>query len=515
MVALVIVLVLLLSAGAAVGLLWWRGEASLDRLSVEGLTDRVTGRDSVDRGDGPIQSPDPGASEAPSGEPPVPELSEPFTVLVTGVDGDVSNLTPEERRRVALGGEREGDRPDTIILLRVDPAADQVAMLSLPRDLLVRRCDGSLGKINGSYFIGEQTGGAGPSCLVQTITRHTGIAIQHYVEVSFAGFIDVVDAIGGVRMYIPDRLVAEKAKLDLQPGCQVLDGPDALAYVRGREPIGNDFARMARQQAFAEELVDEVTSAGTLANPLRLYRLVDAAASAVDVDDTLGIGEMRRMAASLRNLDRDRLATASITGAITTRDDLGGASVVVEDRSVTEPIYRAFRQGRLTQGLPSSEPAETEPAPSATPTTPIVAAEEVPPLRVLNAVGTPELAADGATLLRERGFTVDEIGDSPIRHSKTVVQYGPGLESEAETVAQALGGVGTRQRIDLQGATSTDGGEIIVMLGKDLQSLNVPDVRGSVAPPDGPTGAAGETPGAPPTIPEPDYMGIPAEDEVC
>lgn len=531
-VMLVVLLVMVLSAGAAVGVLWWRGEASLDRISVRGLADSVAGRVNPDRlgateaetsGDGEGgQAFDEEMTTAGEGAG-TADLRQPFTVLVTGIDGDTSGLTSEERARVALGGDREGQRPDTIILVRVEPATDQVAMLSLPRDLLVRRCDGSLGKINGAYNIGVESGTGGPSCLVQTVTRHTGIAIQHYAEVSFAGFIDVVEAVGGVRMYIPDRLVAPKAKLDLQPGCQVLDGPTALAYVRGRNPIGNDFARMARQQVFAEELLEEVTSAGTLANPLRLYRLVESAAGAVDVSDNLGLTDMRQIAESLGNLDSDRLATVSITGAITVREDLGGASVVEEDRSQTTAIYRAFRQGQLTEGLPTAEPSatEAEPTPTPAPTTPIVAAEDVPLLRVLNGVGTAGLASEARQLLQERGFAVGEVADARFRHTRSVVQYGAGMESEAETVAQALGGIPTRERFDLRGAGSPEGGQVWVVIGDDLEALDAPDVRGTPPPSEDPSAAASEgasagaTPTPVPTDPDPRYLGVPTDEESC
>lgn len=525
-VVLATVLVLMLTAGAALGLLWWRGEASLDRIDVQGLRDRVAGRDRDGTTDGsnepgPSGSPQP-ASQA-SAEPgsedePRGSLREPFVVLVTGIDGDTSGLTAQERRRVALGGDREGQRPDTIILLRVDPGQDQVAMLSLPRDLLVRRCNGSLGKINGAYEIGRDIGIGGPSCLVQTIFRHTGIGIQHYVEVSFAGFLDVIDAVGGVQMYIPDRLFDRQAKLDLQPGCQVLDGPEALAYVRVRN-IDNDFGRMARQQAFAEELLEEVTAAGTLANPLRLYRLVEAAAGSVDVDDTLGLGQMRDIAASLRNLNSERLASETITGAIVTREDLGGASVVEEDRTLTEPIYRAFREGRFTQGLPSSEPPEPvgTPTPEPEPTVPTVEASEVPPVEVLNGVGTAMLASDTRTVLQNRGFRVSRVDDAPIQHSRSVVQYGPGLEAEAETVAQALGGLRTFERVDLGGAGSAQGPEIIVVLGEDIDPQNVPDLRGTPAPSPSATAtpAPDTTPSALPSLPDREFEGIPTGNEGC
>src|SRR3712207_9000302 len=90
------------------------------------------------------------------------------------------------RRRLGLGS-FEGIRTDTVILVQLDPRRDAAAMLSFPRDLLVERCDGSEGRINGAYEIGLEKKVGGPSCLVRTVRKMTGIPIHHYVQVDFAG----------------------------------------------------------------------------------------------------------------------------------------------------------------------------------------------------------------------------------------------------------------------------------------------------------------------------------------
>src|SRR5699024_6111898 len=137
-------------------------------------------------------------------------------------------------------------------LVQLDPRRDGAAMMSFPRDLRVERCNGSTGKINAAYAIGEGTDVGGPSCLVQTVNELTDIPIHHYVEVDLAGFIDVVEALDGVSMYLDQPITDRYAGVDFPAGCVTMDGAAALGFVRARN-IDNDFGRIARQQRFAGE----------------------------------------------------------------------------------------------------------------------------------------------------------------------------------------------------------------------------------------------------------------------
>jgi LCP family protein required for cell wall assembly len=123
----------------------------------------------------------------------------------------------------------------------------RTALLAFPRDLLVTRCDGSTGRINVAEAIG------GPSCLVQTVRELSGIDVQHYLRVTFGGFVDVVDAVGGVELCLEEPIDDRDAGIDLPAGCQVLEGPDALGYVRVRK-IDDDLGRIQRQQRFLQAL---------------------------------------------------------------------------------------------------------------------------------------------------------------------------------------------------------------------------------------------------------------------
>jgi len=212
----------------------------------------------------------------------------PLHILVTGSDSR-EGLTPEEQRELSTGSASvfEGERTDTIFVLTVD--GDRTAILAFPRDLWVERCDGTLGRINVAMGIG------GPGCLVETIRNVSGIHVDHHARITFGGFRDVVDAVGGVELCLDEPIADRSAGIDLPAGCQVLDGTDALGYVRVRK-IDDDLQRIQRQQRFVQALAAEMTQPSVLLNPLTLWELSGDLGQAVTVDDSLGLTAMFTLA---------------------------------------------------------------------------------------------------------------------------------------------------------------------------------------------------------------------------
>lgn len=392
--------ILLVGAAASVtaGALLWHGERSINRVDVPGLA---------------------GPHDQDSG---VEEITEVLNVLLVG-DDSRDGLTDEQL--VALGTEAvDGGRTDTVMLLQLDPTREHAALLSFPRDLLVTRCDGSEGRINAAYGIGEAEGSGGAACLVETVADFTGIKIHHYVEVNFAGFIDLVDVLGGVTMYIEEPGLEDRyAGLDLEAGCQSLDGTAALGFVRARK-LDNDFGRMARQQRFVRELMSEVTSAGTLLNIPRLFSVVDAGASAVETDRELSLSTMRRIAYSLRNLTSDQLDTR-VVPAVPRR--INGAAMAVAKEEEAEELFAAFRKGTLApDDLGREQPQEVD-------------IDDVPPLTVLNGSGSTGVAATVAEELEALGFTVAETGNAEsFGFHRVRVIHPRRMREEAEVVAAAF-----------------------------------------------------------------------------
>jgi LCP family protein required for cell wall assembly len=218
--------------------------------------------------------------------------------LLVGSDSRDS-LTARQRRELRTGGE-EGQRTDTIMLLHTPTGSITPRLVSVPRDSWVTipahtATDGSevgprSNKINAAYQFG------GPQLLTQTIEYNTGLHVDHYMEVGMTGIVELTDAVGGVEVCFEEAIVDEYSGLDVEAGCQVLDGRDALAWVRMRyaDPTG-DLGRMQRQQEWVRLTVDEVLSWQTLVNPFRQWGIVTAATDAVAVDEDSGVLSVGRL----------------------------------------------------------------------------------------------------------------------------------------------------------------------------------------------------------------------------
>lgn len=345
-------LVLVLAGALTTGALAWRANDAVDRVDISARL-------------GGAQPPD-------DAEPPefqvaadqVEVLDGALNVLLVGSDDRA--VLSEKEREVFGTGEADGERTETIMLLRIDPAVDRIAALSIPRDLLVSRCDGSRGRVNAAYAIGERTGAGGPACLVETVAALTGVEVDHFVKVDFRGFLDIVDTLGGVSLYLEEPLQDAKAFLDLPAGCVTLDSAESLAFVRARG-IDSDFGRIARQHRFLRELAAEVSSVGTLANVPRLFSLVETIAGSLEVDEDLSLSKMRRIAATGRDLPTDTLLSFTVPARPYTTN---GTEFLALDEDEAQVLFTAFRNGSIVEppaqrvadaDRPEEDPAEDEP----------------------------------------------------------------------------------------------------------------------------------------------------------
>ena len=439
-------------------------------------------------------------------EPEEEPLSETINVLLVGSDSR-EGLTRRELQ--ALGTTDEGtDLTDTVIILQIDPVGDRAAMLSFPRDLLVERCDGTRGRINQAYFIGEeQREGGGAACLVQTVNDETGVYIDHYVRVSFAGFIEAVDAVGGVTFYVDEPLEDRFAGLDIPSGCVHFDGARALGFVRARRlDNGGDYGRIARQQRFARELVRKATSLGTLANPGRLVPLIGSISDTLETDDELDPGVMLDIARSLRNLTAGNVGVYSVPGEA--REGAGGAALVEAIEPDATRLYTRFRRGELLPGEDGAPPPVPEPTSTAE-----LLPENVQPLQVLNGTGDDGIAADAAEALEVRGFTIDEVGDADnFGFEATIVIAPPELEAQARVVAEALG-------LDPDGGSVVPGAagtplQVVVGSGFDGDELPEPEVPIPTVEPDADDGD-GEDDDDSPNLAEREVLGAELSNVRC
>ncbi|GAA4913931.1 hypothetical protein GCM10023405_40860 [Streptomonospora salina] len=256
------------------------------------------------------------------------------TYLIVGSDSR-DGLSEDQMQDFGTG-DAQGKRTDTIMVLYV-PETGKPSIVSVPRDSYVDIPEIGQNKINAAFA--EALGG-GPTRLVRTFEQASGVGIDHYVEIGFAGFVDIVDAVGGVEM-CPDKAMEDpKADLDIEAGCQDMDGKTALGYVRTRATPRADLDRIQRQREFFSALVSTTTSPGTLLNPFRSVPLVTEGTDTFLVDEDDHLLDLGTMAMAMRE---DPATTSVPVGSTPTV--AGAGSVVLWDEARSAAMFEAMQAG--------------------------------------------------------------------------------------------------------------------------------------------------------------------------
>lgn len=270
------------------------------------------------------------------------DVGQPRNVLIIGTDSHKGL----DKSDPVVKGRLEGENlADVIMVLRVDPTDGSARLLSIPRDSKVELPDGSKQRINAA--IG---GPQGPKTLVQTIKRNFGISIDNYVEVDFAAFKDLVEVLGTVPVYFTTPVRDRTTGLYIDnAGCIPLNPDQALAYARSRHfefkqngkwktDGTGDLGRISRQQDFMKRAMRRASDQG-IRNPSTATGMVDAAASAVVLDDTLNVGTILDLLGQFRSFNPDDLVTYQVP---TEAAPSGGVAyqAVIWDQAM--PMLRPF-----------------------------------------------------------------------------------------------------------------------------------------------------------------------------
>ncbi|MEV4786781.1 LCP family protein [Streptomyces tuirus] len=228
-----------------------------------------------------------------------PEAGEGTNYLIVGSDSR-KGMSAEEKKKLHTGS-AEGKRTDSMMILHTGGGAP--TLISLPRDSNVT-IPSFKGSDSGKLYpnTGRQTklnaayAEDGPELLVRTVEANTGLHIDHYVEIGFAGFANIVDAVGGVEMDIPQDIKDTKSGADLKKGKQTLNGEQALAFVRTRYALaGSDLDRTKNQQKFLSALANQVATPGTVLNPFKLYPTMSAGLDTLVVDKDMSLFDLASM----------------------------------------------------------------------------------------------------------------------------------------------------------------------------------------------------------------------------
>ncbi|MDQ6797095.1 MAG: LCP family protein [Actinomycetota bacterium] len=385
-----------------------------------------------------------------------------MNVLLVGSDSR-ARLTGEAAAQAGKAQFGDSERSDTIMVLHVDPAKKQAAILSIPRDLYLPIAGtGKSGKVNSAFAIG------GPERLIATVQQGLGIQINHFAEVDFVGFKDIVDSVGGVTIFVP--AAARDAFSGLQisnPGCINLDGDTALAWVRSRhyeylsqgkwiEDPRADIGRIERQQDFIRRMMKKAYSSG-IANPITLNRLIGVGVNNLTLDSEMSTGDITSLAQRFKSLDPDSVQTLTLPGEGTY---VGDQAVIMLDKAAAQGPLDVIN-GKTPE--PPS-PAATPPDPAGTASTPAPAIDAS--IEVLNASGTKGAAAKAADELSGANFKVSGTGDASDGLDRTVIRYGDGQEAKAEALAAAF-----NRPPDLTADSDVKADSLVLLVGTDYSGV--------------------------------------------
>ncbi|MER6338580.1 LCP family protein [Streptomyces tendae] len=228
-----------------------------------------------------------------------PGAGEGTNYLIVGSDSR-EGMTDEQKKDLHTGS-AEGKRTDSMMILHTGD--NGATLISLPRDSDVE-IPSFVGSESGKKYPGTgrhtKLNAAyaedGPELLVRTIEHNTGLRLDHYVEIGFAGFANIVDAVGGVEMDIPQDIKDKKSGADFKKGKQTLNGEEALAFVRTRYALaGSDLDRTKNQQKFLSALAGQVATPSTVLNPFKLYPTMGAGLDSLIVDKDMGLFDLASM----------------------------------------------------------------------------------------------------------------------------------------------------------------------------------------------------------------------------
>ncbi len=284
-------------------------------------------------------------------------------------------------------GDFAGARGDVVMLVRVDPSTGEARMLSIPRDLWVDIPGNGEGKINAAYSFG------GPRLMVETIRENLGIEVNHYVEIGFVGFQEMVNELGGIHVSFPYDARDVSSGLDVPAGTEVLDGEMALAYARSRKyqeyqngswvsVEANDIGRTARQQEVVRAVMSELKTPASVADA---GAIASALADHMTIDATLASSSVAGLAWDFRSLISGGIegTTLPVDGAT-----VNGASVVVAREPEASEMITAFLGGADQ------------------------VVERALRVQVLNGNGVTGAAGKMSERLEENGFEVESIGNA-------------------------------------------------------------------------------------------------------
>ncbi|MER7521139.1 LCP family protein [Streptomyces sp. NPDC126499] len=393
-----------------------------------------------------------------------PQAGHGMNILVVGTDGR-DRITEEERRTYRLGGE-PCHCTDTVMLVHISENRERASVVSLPRDSYAEmpaHTDLTTGrhhnahpvKLNAAYAEG------GPGLTVRTVESMTGVKIDHYLEVDFTSFMKTVDAVGGVQICTTKPLKDSHTGLDLPAGPHELNGGEALQYVRARHVDGAaDIGRIQRQQKFLAALVDRITGSGVLFNPVRFRQVATTTLGSVRADEGFRTEQMLALAKAMRGFTPASSEFVSVPIGDMSFQVKGIGSTVKWDAPKAQKLFQSLREDRPL--APARPPATQGPRP-----VDVDVAPKTIRVQVYNGTRTDGLGGRVDAALRGAGFDTTRAPRTAVagrQHARTLIEYDPGWDRSAQSLAAALPGAELRP-------VKGQGGTLRVTVGADYKGV--------------------------------------------
>jgi len=322
-------------------------------------------------------------------------VNRPVNILVMGVDRVLD--VPQDSEAVFSG------RSDTMLLVRIDPTTNTVNLLSIPRDTQVYIPGLGITKINHANWEG------GAELAARTVSENfDNVEIDRYVRVDTDAFRAIVDLVGGIEIYVPERMQytdrTQDLEIDLEPGLQILDGDQAEQFARYRRSATGDIGRVQRQQQLLRALQAQVTQPSVIPRIPQAIELLQE-----HIDTNLSLEEMLAIANFAMGLERDNLQMVMLPGRFSTPEES------IASYWILDPDNRA----RLMSDYFAANPVVDD----------YVEVQNVNRMRIAvqNATDRPNLSRQVVRALRDRGFEdIYIVGDATERleQSEIIVQRG-------------------------------------------------------------------------------------------
>lgn len=396
------------------------------------------------------------------------QANKPINILLIG-SNTRKGLKPSQAKYFGSSSQVGGARSDVTMIAHFDPATHQVSLVSIPRDLFMPIPNSvSANRVDAALNVS-------PKRLVATIQQDLGIPIQHVMELNFNSFQEVVQALGGVKMYFKMPVKDAYSGLNItSPGCKNLNGFQALEVVRSRhlyykqygywhaDPTG-DLGRIRRDHEFLKVLAKQVQSKVST-NPIALNSIISSVVKYVKVDSGFTFNDMISLATQYQNVSLSTVKTVTLPVALENGPNNQGY------------IYKGVNYGDIV--FPA-EPQDTKiidaylglSVPNISPRSITIS--------VLNGTGGYQQASSIAHSLKKLGFHIATIGNATVTSgyysqsvnpTETIIRYEPGYLSKAEVVKNALSGAVIMGQIN----HTITGSPIEIVAGTGLSVASVP-----------------------------------------